>query len=659
MTAIGSSRLFVKNLPVKYTDEQVKFLFGKHGEVTDCKLLKDKNGKSRRCAYVGYSKESDAAKALKKLNGTTLGISKLNVEYSKQMKELLSKPKKKKETKKDFLKDKVDKDLIDSDDEENNETNDSENNIAEISDSGRLFVRNLSYLSTESDLKTLFDEHGTLTELILPIDETTDKPKGFCFVEYQMPENAVKALNALDGTIFMGRILHILPGKERDKPAFTQPRVDKSANTSYKKEKLAKMKENATTDISSWNSLFVGSNAVADQMAKKYDLSKAELLKRDDAAVQLALGESQIVNDIKDYLINHGVKLDTFSRNTKRSDKIILVKNLPSGALPSELRKKFESFGALGRIVMPPAGLAAIVEFHGSINAKKAFTSVAYSRFVDRPLYLEWAPMNCLEEATKSEVKQENLSEPVVSTKKEPESEPAKNVNDQAKKKEDDGAMLFVKNLNFKTDEEKLKILFHRYNPLDVQVSRRLDKGKYLSMGYGFVKLKTEADCMSVIKTLQGVELDGHRIEIKLSKKKEQTQAARYEAKNQVQPSNSCKLIVRNVPFQCTADEIRNLFSTFGTIKSCRTPKTHTGRHRGFCFVELSTATEAKSAFDALKLSTHIYGRRLVIEWADTDVEDVGKIREKTKQNFRGKKRKFEMPNDQGDNNDGGNGMEE
>jgi len=51
-------------------------LFGKHGEVTDCKLLKDKNGKSRRCAYVGYSKESDAAKALKKLNGTTLGISK-------------------------------------------------------------------------------------------------------------------------------------------------------------------------------------------------------------------------------------------------------------------------------------------------------------------------------------------------------------------------------------------------------------------------------------------------------------------------------------------------------------------------------------------------------------------------------------------------------
>ena len=59
--------------------------------------------------------------------------------------------------------------------------------------------------------------------------------------------------------------------------------------------------------------------------------------------------------------------------------------------------------------------------------------------------------MNCLEEASKSDVKQENLSESVVTTKKEPESEQVKTVNDQAKKKDDEGAMLFVKNLNFKT----------------------------------------------------------------------------------------------------------------------------------------------------------------------------------------------------------------
>ena len=102
--------------------------------------------------------------------------------------------------------------MVDSDDE-NVETKDDK--LEKIADSGRLFVRNLSYLATESDLKTAFEIYGTLTELVLPLDEETQKPKGFAFVEYQMPENAVAAVNALDGTVFMGRLLHILPGEER------------------------------------------------------------------------------------------------------------------------------------------------------------------------------------------------------------------------------------------------------------------------------------------------------------------------------------------------------------------------------------------------------------------------------------------------------------
>ena len=68
---------------------------------------------------------------------------------------------------------------------------------------------------------------------------------------------------------------------------------------SDKKEKMAKMKENADKEDFSWNSLFVGANAVADEMSKRYQLSKDQIMKRDDVAVQLALGESQIVSDIR------------------------------------------------------------------------------------------------------------------------------------------------------------------------------------------------------------------------------------------------------------------------------------------------------------------------------------------------------------------------
>lgn len=63
------------------------------------------------------------------------------------------------------------------------------------------------------------------------------------------------------------------------------------------------------------------------------------------------------------------------------------------------------------------------------------------------------------------------------------------------------------------------------------------------------------------------------------------------------------------MPFQCEVGELESLFSTFGDLKSCRMPKLPSGRHRGFGFVEYSTASDAKAAFEALKLSTHIYGR--------------------------------------------------
>ena len=176
-------------------------MFAKHGTVTDCRLLKDKNGKSRRIAYVGYKSITEANQALKvslaytkiwgktdtrngselsklqKLNGTTIGISKLGVERCKELKQLLTEQPEKKKKKKEFLSDKVDPDLVDSDDE-NVETKDDK--LEKIADSGRLFVRNLSYLASESDLKTAFEIYGTLTELVLPLDEETQKPKVGC-----------------------------------------------------------------------------------------------------------------------------------------------------------------------------------------------------------------------------------------------------------------------------------------------------------------------------------------------------------------------------------------------------------------------------------------------------------------------------------------------
>lgn len=83
----------------------------------------------------------------------------------------------------------------------------------------------------------------------------------------------------------------------------------------------------------------------------------------------------------------------------------------------------------------------------------------------------------------------------------------------------------------------------------------------------------------------------------------------------------SAKLLVRNVAFQATGKELRELLSTYGLVKSVRLPKRFNGRHRGFAFVEFSSKAEAARAKRALS-STHFYGRHLVLEFAHAEEQE-------------------------------------
>lgn len=59
---------------------------------------------------------------------------------------------------------------------------------------------------------------------------------------------------------------------------------------------------------------------------------------------------------------------------------MILVKNLPASTKPSEICNVFSTYGTLGRVVLPPSGITAIVEFLSQSEAKKAFNNLAYTK---------------------------------------------------------------------------------------------------------------------------------------------------------------------------------------------------------------------------------------------------------------------------------------
>ncbi|KAK2172512.1 hypothetical protein NP493_953g00009 [Ridgeia piscesae] len=542
---------------------------------------------------------------------------------------------------------------------DNGRTVDGEEEDETIAESGRLFARNLPYCCTETELEELFGKYGQLTEVHLPIDTFTRKIKGFAFITFMLPEHAVKAYTALDGSTFQGRMLHLLPGKAK-KEDVTSETTDEQ---SYKKKKEAKLKATAGSSHN-WNTLFLGPNAVADVMAERYGASKSDILNAEgghSVGVRLALGETQVVAETRDFLIDNGVALDAFSQVSTisgdtfkqaaaaRSKTVILVKNLPAGTTQEEIRTMFERFGHLGRVVLPPSGITAIVEFLEPSEARSAFRGLAYTKFKYAPLYLEWAPVGVFRAPTTlSSTLIPSTGAEDVEMKEETTEETSKKqvVTEDSSSESDDevsepGSTLFIKNLNFDTTQDKLTQIFSKCGKLcAVSISKKKDMknpGLFLSLGYGFVEYMTVSAAKQALKELQHTSIDGHQVELKVSNRATLQPPAPRQKQDTKKKQTSTKILIRNIPFEATLKEIRELFGVFGEIKSLRIPKkmSESGSHRGFGFVDFLTKQDAKRAFNALCHSTHLYGRRLVLEWADS-ADTVEQLRRKTADHFHG-----------------------
>ena len=167
------------------------------------------------------------------------------------------------------------------------------------SSSGRLFVRNLPYDCSEDDLTALFESFGTISQIHIPLDAVdSDTPahahassssdtavkatdnqqkrgKGYGFVQFMIPEQATSALKSLDGTSFQGRLLHIIPAKDKydtQHAVTTTAQAAEGATGSYMSEyKRAKEKERKSKAglKDSWNAAYVRSDAVVASLAEK------------------------------------------------------------------------------------------------------------------------------------------------------------------------------------------------------------------------------------------------------------------------------------------------------------------------------------------------------------------------------------------------------
>ncbi|XP_026440981.1 multiple RNA-binding domain-containing protein 1-like isoform X2 [Papaver somniferum] len=491
----------------------------------------------------------------------------------------------------------------------------------QILETGRLFVRNLPYTASEEDLTEIFSKFGDISEVHLVVDRDTKRSKGIAYVLYTLPEFAVRAFEELDNSIFQGRLLHILPAKQQNTSMKQDSNAGGQASKSFKQQKDDQRKATeAGGDTRAWNSLFMRPDTVVENIARKYGVSKSDFLDReaDDLAVRIALGETHVISDTKKGLANAGINvaaLEEFASGkndgSKRSNHVLLVKNLPYGSSEGDLTKMFGKFGSLDKIILPQTKTLALVVFLEANEARAAFKGLAYKRYKDAPLYLEWAPCNILSPSSTSEadaqkygvVGEKDVKRAIIEQGVEAISE----VDVDPDRVE--SRSLFVKNLNFRTSDENLKKHFTEKikdgRILSAKVKKHLKNGKNVSMGFGFIELGSVETATKVCKDLQGTILDGHALILQHCHAKSDEQVPRRVDKDK----SSTKLIVRNVAFEATEKDLRQLFSPFGQVKSLRLPM-KLGNHRGFAFVEFVTKQEAQNALQQLS-SVHLYGRHL------------------------------------------------
>ncbi|XP_075875248.1 RNA-binding protein 28 isoform X3 [Nelusetta ayraudi] len=184
---------------------------------------------------------------------------------------------------------------------------------------------------------------------------------------------------------------------------------------------------------------------------------------------------------------------------------------------------------------------------------------------------------------------------------------------------------LFVNGLPATASNERLAEIFSEIGPVkQCFVVRQKDAEK--CRGFGYVTYSMAEDSQRALKEIK--DYDGQRISVSVAKKKQQDQkktgpketpAADKTNKESFTGSRKNKLksrlIIRNLSFQCSEDDLKNVCSKFGEILEVNIPLKPDGKMRGFAFVLFKNMSGAGKALNALNMK-EIKGRQVAVDWA-------------------------------------------
>lgn len=80
----------------------------------------------------------------------------------------------------------------------------------------KMYVGNLSFDASEQDLRDLFGAHGEVSDVFIPTDRESRRPRGFAFVTMASADSMNDAISALNGEEYQGRALVVNEAKPQE-----------------------------------------------------------------------------------------------------------------------------------------------------------------------------------------------------------------------------------------------------------------------------------------------------------------------------------------------------------------------------------------------------------------------------------------------------------
>lgn len=187
------------------------------------------------------------------------------------------------------------------------------------------------------------------------------------------------------------------------------------------------------------------------------------------------------------------------------------------------------------------------------------------------------------------------------------------------------GLTLFVRHLPPSARSEQLEELFSQVGPVK-QCFVVTEKGSKVCRGFGYVTFSMVEDVQRALKEITTFE--GSKINITVARKKVRNECKeRRKNENSESPKKELKtkkakvtdkkarLIIRNLSFKCSEDDLKTVFTQFGTALEVNIPRKPDGKMRGFAFVQFKNLLEAGRALKGMNMKD-IKGRTVAVDWA-------------------------------------------